>query len=240
MDAAASVLAILNAVVSLVRYFDAVRTAKPDIERLQRELRNLKPLIERACQLLEEHGAKLQTARDLRDGLEGCRSQLTELKTKLEEGPGAGDPGKLKVKLGLASLRWPFERKCVDAILQTLRHYRDMLSAGLNIDQMYVVTLPGCVNADNLGHSTWITSNGSTMKSGSRFSNGSHPSNTGNTTTLSERLVLWIHVNGCCIETSSMNGRTAARQLSCGFRVLVSIPVSPSLDPEAYLPSWRW
>jgi hypothetical protein len=136
LSAAASVIAVIQIsedVVSLCsRYLKAVKNAKSDIVRLQGELSSLKPVLEGAQKLLDgPSGTRLETSR-LLHGLRGCYSQLEDLETKLK-----GNGKKMRY-CRLRALKWPFESKKVDDIIQTLSKFRDTLSASLNIDQTYV------------------------------------------------------------------------------------------------------
>lgn len=139
LSAAASVIAVIQIsedVVSLCsKYLKAVKNAKPDIERLQAELNNLKITLRGAQHLLEgPNGAKLQTSQALHDGLDGCSSQLTSLEMKLKEKLSHGKADKTIGRFGLRALKWPFESKDVNGMVQTLKQYQDTLSASLSID----------------------------------------------------------------------------------------------------------
>jgi hypothetical protein len=143
LSAAASVIAVIQIsedVVSLCsQYLKAVKNAKSDIVRLQGELSNLKTVLEGAQKLLEGPNAvRLETSRLLLDGLRGCYSQLEDLGTKLKDHLITKHKGKGMRLFGLRALKWPFESKKVDNVIQTLSKFRDTLSASLNIDQMYV------------------------------------------------------------------------------------------------------
>jgi hypothetical protein len=143
LSAAASVIAVIQiseSVASLCsRYFTAVKNAKPDIERLQGELGRLKTVLEGAQQILEDrNGARLRTSQRLCDGLSGCSLQLNELEKKLKEKLNLRKTGKVMSRFGFRALRWPFEKEEVDGIIQTLKGYRDTLSAALSIDTVYV------------------------------------------------------------------------------------------------------
>src|SRR5215469_4637893 len=99
LSAAASVIAVIQiseSVASLCsQYFTAVKNAKPDIKRLQGALGGLKTVLEGAQQILEgPNGARLETSQRLRHGLEGCSSQLNELRNKLKEKLNVGKTGK--------------------------------------------------------------------------------------------------------------------------------------------------
>ena len=145
LSAAASVIAVIQiseSVASLCsQYFTAVKNAKPDIERLQGELSSLKTVLENARRLLEDpSGPRLKTSQLLRDTLNDCSSQLKDLEIKLEEKLNTGKKGKVMSRFGLRALKWPFESKDVDGLIQTLKQCQDSLSASIIIDQAYVMS----------------------------------------------------------------------------------------------------
>ncbi|RYP23466.1 hypothetical protein DL767_008823 [Monosporascus sp. MG133] len=140
LGAAASVIAVIQLsakVASLcAQYCSAVKNAKPDIERLQGELGYLKTTLEGARQLLESpSGERLRTSQHLRDNLGGCSTRLIELETKLEKTLNPGRPRRAMRRFRLHTLKWPFESKDIDGIIETLERYRATLSAALQIDQ---------------------------------------------------------------------------------------------------------
>jgi hypothetical protein len=143
VSSAASVITLIGLsakVASLcLQYLNEVKNAKSDIERLRGELESLKIVLENARQLLQcSNGTRLQTSQRLRDGLDGCSSQLTELQTKLEKKLNTRAARRRMSRLGIRALKWPFESKDVNGIITILERYRDMLSAALTIDQTYV------------------------------------------------------------------------------------------------------
>lgn len=137
---AANVIAVIELsakVASLcLEYSSAVKRAKSDIQRLLHELGTLKITLEGVRQLLESpNGGRLQTSQRLRDGLNGCSFQLTELETNLENKLNAEKSRKVMRKFGFRALKWPFESKDTDGIIATFERCRDTLSAALNVDQ---------------------------------------------------------------------------------------------------------
>ncbi|RYP57916.1 hypothetical protein DL770_010551 [Monosporascus sp. CRB-9-2] len=140
LGSAASVVAIIDLsakVASLCfQYSTAVKNAKSDIERVRGEVDRLKTTLEGAQRLLDSpNGAKLQTSQHLSAGLDHCASQLAKLEEKLEEKINRGTARKMMSAFGLRALKWPFESKDVDNIIQNLNKCRDTLSTNLNIDQ---------------------------------------------------------------------------------------------------------
>lgn len=74
----------------------------------------------------------------LRGTLDKCSSQLKDLENKLKEKLETGKRGKVMSRFGFRALKWPFESKDVDGIIQTRKQFQDILSAALIIDQTYV------------------------------------------------------------------------------------------------------
>ncbi|KXX73876.1 Vegetative incompatibility protein HET-E-1 [Madurella mycetomatis] len=140
LEAVASVLAVIQLstkVASLcAQYYSAVKNAKSDIEGLQGELGYLKITLEGARQLLESpNGESLRTMQYLRDGLDCCSSRLKELETRLEKALNHRSRRRVLRRFGLSSLEWPFESNEVNGITETLKRFRDALSAALQVDQ---------------------------------------------------------------------------------------------------------
>lgn len=141
MGSAASIIAVLDLSVKVAslcfQYSQAVKNARPDIERLCGELDALKTTLEAARELLQSpNGTLLRTSQRLRDGLDGSSSQLTELQTKLEEKVKIGTTR--KVMRRVQALKWPFESKDINGIIATLARYQKTLSFALTVDQAYV------------------------------------------------------------------------------------------------------
>jgi hypothetical protein len=139
VGSAASIIAMIDLsakVASLCfQYFNKVKNAKSDIERLRGELDSLKIVLEDTRQLLQcLNGTRLQTLQRLCDGLDGCSSQLIELQTKLEKKVNTGAAHRTMSCLGIRALKWLCESKDVNGIITTFERYRDMLSAALTID----------------------------------------------------------------------------------------------------------
>ncbi|KAK0714784.1 hypothetical protein B0H67DRAFT_536753 [Lasiosphaeris hirsuta] len=144
VSSAASIIAVIELsakIASLcVQYSSAVKDAKHDIERLQGEVGRLETTLQNARQLLESlNGKRLQASQALWDGLRDCSSQLTQLHSTLEKKLHAGSVCKRMRKgmsrLGLRALKWPFESKEIDNIINKLEKFRDTLALGLAVDQ---------------------------------------------------------------------------------------------------------
>jgi hypothetical protein len=139
VGSAASIIAVidLSAKVASIcfQYSAAVENARSDVERLQGELERLRTTLQGAERLLESpNGKRLQTSQGLWDGLDGCFSQLSQLRSRLEKKLNPGTARMAMRKFGLRALKWPFESKEIDRIINNLERYRDTLSAGLTVD----------------------------------------------------------------------------------------------------------
>ncbi|GAB1320797.1 NACHT domain-containing protein [Madurella fahalii] len=140
LSAAASVIAVvqlLDRIVTLCyQYGKAVKNARSDIERLSGELDSLKTILGDTEKLLQgPNRARLETSQAFCDTLQECLSQLGDWENKLVKKLGTGKRTKLKARLGLLDLKWPFESGDVDHIIQIQNKFRDTLSVALNIDQ---------------------------------------------------------------------------------------------------------
>jgi hypothetical protein len=133
---AASALAVTELSVKVIslclQYSRAVRHAKDDIERVIKEVTNLKTVVRTLQGLLDSpQGTRLRTSQKLCDGLKRGQSQLGSLLDKLT-------PGKTRQKMtrfGLRALKWPFESKEVEKILQELARCMQLVTTALQIDQ---------------------------------------------------------------------------------------------------------
>jgi hypothetical protein len=139
VGSAASIIAVIDLsakVASLCfQYSAAVKNARSDVERLQGELERLRTTLQGAQRLLESpNGKRLQTSQGLWDGLNDCSSQLSQLRSRLEKKLNPGAARKAMSRIGLRALKWPFESKEIDSIINNLERYRDTLSAGLTVD----------------------------------------------------------------------------------------------------------
>jgi hypothetical protein len=136
LSGAASIIAVVEIsakVVSLcLQYSAAVKDARKDIERLQRKVTDIKNVLEKVRNLLDEQDeSQLRTARELVDPLKECCEQLQELKTQLEPGRGR----KAMRRVGIRALKWPFTSKQVEKMVVSLEQYGHTFSLALQIDQ---------------------------------------------------------------------------------------------------------
>ncbi len=115
-----------------VQYSSAAKDAKTDIERLRGEIDSVTDVSQEVEQLL--HGldsTRLSASQKLRDALNDCFLQLTELKKKLE----LGKTRKAMGWVGVRALKWPFQSKEVDKVVRNLERCKQTVSLALQVDQ---------------------------------------------------------------------------------------------------------
>ncbi|KAL2679252.1 hypothetical protein Neosp_010019 [[Neocosmospora] mangrovei] len=111
--------------------------AKDDVQRLQRTLDMLNMTLEDAqLFLVSPNNSTFGTSQSVRDGLNGCSSQLKDLKSRLETQVLSGTDG-VAAQLHATTLQWPFESKDVDSIVMTLDQYRETLSPTVGINPRF-------------------------------------------------------------------------------------------------------
>jgi len=139
LSVAASVFAVVDMstkVASLLfQYSKDVWNAKEAIARLQQEVSNLKDTTESVQKLLKgPNGTRLKSSQKLLVALGDSRSQLGRLEQKL-------DPGRARKamrRMGLRALKWPFEGKDAERMVQDLARCTQAISLSLQVDQTYV------------------------------------------------------------------------------------------------------
>ena len=139
LSVAASVFAVVDMstkVASLLfQYSKDVWNAKEAIVQLQQEVSNLKDATESVQKLLKgPNGTRLKSSQKLLVALGDSRSQLGRLEQKL-------DPGRTRKamrRMGLRALKWPFEGKDAERMVQDLARCTQAISLSLQVDQTYV------------------------------------------------------------------------------------------------------
>jgi hypothetical protein len=140
VSAAASVLAVIDMSVKvaslLFQYSKEVKNAKEDIGRVQRQVDSLTNASESVRQLLQgPNGAKLQASQKLLAALHDSLSQLGRLKQRLEP----RKTRKVMSSFGIRALKWPFDSKDIEKVVQDLGTCTQTISLSLQVDQMYAV-----------------------------------------------------------------------------------------------------
>lgn len=134
---AANVIAVVEISVKILQvcpqYSQDVTNAKADIAELQQEVETLYDTTKKVKTLIEgPQGAKLKASQDFALKITETLSVLSKVDAKLQP------PAKSSVRqrLGLKSLKWPFESGQVHRVVQRIRRCSDSLSLALQIDEM--------------------------------------------------------------------------------------------------------
>jgi hypothetical protein len=109
-----------------IQYSLAVNHAKPEIERLRREVDGLNHFIREVEQLLDgPYNVQLSTAQKFHNAINDCMPQLIKLENTLT-------PGILS-RVGLQAVTWPLETKKVNQVIDILA----AVSLALQVHQRY-------------------------------------------------------------------------------------------------------
>lgn len=136
LSGAASVIAVIDISAKIFslcsEYFEAVKDAKDDIERVQRKVGDIAHILEQIKQLLDSQDkTRLSTTQGLFSSLAKCLKELENLRVELEPGKGR----KTMSRFGFRALRWPFTSKQVDKVILNLEGYEQTFSLALQVDQ---------------------------------------------------------------------------------------------------------
>lgn len=112
---------------------------RDDTSRLRREVANLEHASKRIQQLINgPHRAKLEAFQQLSIAIQDCQLRLHQLHDKLR-------PKTVRQAitwLGSQTLKWPFQSKGVEDIVQDLERCTRTMHLALRVDQTYYETSP--------------------------------------------------------------------------------------------------
>ena len=136
LGAAANVIAVVDLCAKVAsfcyQYSLAVKDAKNDITRLQGEVKSLRDMLGEVQQLLDgPNSVELSASQKL---LEALKDGFSQLKT-LDERLNPGKVRKAMSRTGVRALKWPFESKEVDKVINGLEKCKQTVSLALQIDQ---------------------------------------------------------------------------------------------------------
>lgn len=136
LSTAASVIAVVQLSAKVIsqcfEYYQAVKHAKVDVERVTDQVENWNTVAKKLQHLLDgPHGTRLQASQELRGALEGVRFQLGSVHDKLTP----DKTRRVMRKISIRALKWPFDSKEVEKILQDLARYLQPVTTALQIDQ---------------------------------------------------------------------------------------------------------
>lgn len=139
LGVAASVIAVVELSAKIAslcfQYSLAVKDAKADIERLGGEINSVADLLRDVGKLIQSpENSQLLTSQKLCGALEHCLSQLSQLNAKLNP----TKTRKTMSRLGVRSLKWPFESKGVEKVINDVEKCKQRISIALQVDQTWV------------------------------------------------------------------------------------------------------
>lgn len=123
-------------VISLIsKYYSDVKNAKSDIERLDREIRDLHAVFQKTQELTQKSSLAetFSVSASLRGTSEQALVDVKGLESKLDPGPGA----RLMRRVGKRALKWPFEKKEVNGWIAKFERHKTTLNLALTADQLY-------------------------------------------------------------------------------------------------------
>lgn len=136
LGVASSVIAVVDIsakIASLcLQYARQVKHAKDSINQLCSQVTDLGNASLALQKLLNgPHGSGLSVSQQLQGAITNSLSELRQVHDKLRPKSAR----EAMSRLGLRSLKWPFESKSMDQIMQNLGHYMRTISLALEIDQ---------------------------------------------------------------------------------------------------------
>ncbi|KAH7113566.1 hypothetical protein EDB81DRAFT_824500 [Dactylonectria macrodidyma] len=140
LGVAANVIAVVDISIKVaslcVQYTRDVKNAAVDIERLKNEVTNLKGVTESVQELLKNpNSTKLDKSQRLKDNLDDSRLLLETLELRLTPRTSR----KAMSKIGLRALKWPFQRKEVDDLVEMLRRHAETIDRILQVEQTGII-----------------------------------------------------------------------------------------------------
>ncbi|KAF5683593.1 kinesin light chain [Fusarium denticulatum] len=119
-----------------VQYWTAAGNARADITRLQTRLKDLNVCLGAAQRLLDDpKNTALATSRSLADSLNACKTELAEVKDRLDPGSAR----KTMRRLSFRALKWPFDSKEINTVVSSLEHYKQTITLCLQVDQTTIL-----------------------------------------------------------------------------------------------------
>ncbi|KAH6988807.1 hypothetical protein BKA56DRAFT_611098 [Ilyonectria sp. MPI-CAGE-AT-0026] len=137
---ATNVIAVVDISIKIaslcLQYAKDVKNAAADIERLKNEVTSLKGVTEAVQELLSNpNSAKLNKSHRLENDLSDSRLQLERLQLRLTPRTSR----KAMRKIGLRALKWPFQSKEVDGLVETLRRHAETIDRTLQVEQTGII-----------------------------------------------------------------------------------------------------
>ncbi|KAJ3568906.1 hypothetical protein NPX13_g6262 [Xylaria arbuscula] len=137
---AASALAVAELSAKIIsqclQYSRAVKHAKKDVERVTEQVTTWNTVAKKLQDLLDgPHRTRLEASEEVRGALKDCRRQLGSLLDRLTPGKGR----QAMTRFSIRALKWPFDSKEVEKILQDLSRCMQPVTTALQIDQAVAI-----------------------------------------------------------------------------------------------------
>lgn len=145
LGAAASVIAVIDLSAKIAQtcsqYIKEVKNVENDVKRLQEETNNLHAILEDVGQLLEgPESTRLKSSQKLENALKESLANLQFLMRKLESLEqklhSGGTRYRIKSRMGLTALKWPFSSKEMEKAIREIVQLRETLSLALQHDHL--------------------------------------------------------------------------------------------------------
>lgn len=136
---ASSVIAVVDMAAKVAalcfQYSMEVKHAKQSINQLRNRVMELETVSAGLQKLLEgPNSSGLAVSQQLQGAIDSILSELRHVHEALR--PKSAHQA--LSRLGIRSLKWPFESKAMDKIMQNLKQHTQTISLALEIDQTYV------------------------------------------------------------------------------------------------------
>lgn len=132
---AASAIAVieLSAKIALIcmQYSVAVKHAKADIERLRKEVDSVTNLLQDGETLIKAANNQLPIPTKLQPAFSDCLAQLSAVSDIMEPEKRQ----KIMSTIGVRALKWPFQSKAIETVIDNLERFKDTISLALQVDQ---------------------------------------------------------------------------------------------------------
>ncbi|KAH6988808.1 vegetative incompatibility protein HET-E-1, partial [Ilyonectria sp. MPI-CAGE-AT-0026] len=140
LSVAANVIAVVelsaNVIRHCVQYAQDIKHAKDDKARLSQEVTRLHLALKNADDLLNgPQGARLKCSRALSVATGNSEAQLR----RLDELLAFGQMTKSGKNAGLGAMKWPFQSKEVETLIQGLQRCTEAISSALQVDQTAII-----------------------------------------------------------------------------------------------------
>ena len=142
-------------VISLIsKYYSDVKNAKSDIQRLDREIRDLRVVFQKIQDMTLKSSLveNISVSASLKGTTQQVLVDVKALESKLD--PGAGT--RMMRHLGKRALKWPFEKKEVNEWVAKFERHKTSLNLALTTDQMYDSPCPSGRGSQLIRHSSLI------------------------------------------------------------------------------------